>query len=79
MEHDLVSLIKKTKEENLRVGKDIGILSYNENPLKEILLDGITVMSTDFWGMGEKAAKMILNNDLSHFENPFRLIVRHSL
>ena len=79
MEDDLVTLIKKTKQENLKVGQDLGIISYNENPLKEILLDGITVMSTDFQGMGVKAAEMILNNDLSHVENPFTLIRRNSL
>ncbi len=79
MEDDLVTLIKKTKEEQLQVGSELGIISYNENPLKEILLNGITVMSTDFEGMGIKAARMILENDLSHMENPFILIRRNSL
>jgi len=79
MEADLVTLIKKTKAQNLQVGSDIGIISYNENPLKEILLDGITVMSTDHERMGEQAARMILEDDKQHYENPFQLIVRQSL
>lgn len=79
MEDDLVSLIKKIKKTDLKVGKHIGILSYNENPLKEILLDGITVMSTDFEQLGRTAAEFILNEEKEHRSNPFRLIIRNSL
>ncbi|WP_185965281.1 hypothetical protein [Flavobacterium franklandianum] len=39
--------------------KDVGVISYNETPLKALL--GITVISTDFKGMGEAAAKIILD------------------
>jgi len=79
MEDDLVTLIKKAKAAGLKVGQDIGILSYNESPLKEILLDGITVMSTDHAQMGRTAAEIILENKCEHMENPFRLILRNSL
>lgn len=79
MEDDLISLIKKTKNLDLKVGSEIGIISYNENPLKEILLDGITVISTDFEMLGETAASMILSNEKAVRENPFRVIVRNSL
>lgn len=79
MEDDLVALVKKIKDSGLKVGKEIGILSYNENPLKEILLDGISVISTDFQLIGETAAKMILENRKGFVENPFQLIVRNSL
>lgn len=40
--------------------KDIGVISYNETPLKALL--GITVISTDFEGMGKAAAKLVLSN-----------------
>lgn len=79
MEGDLVTLIKRAKNLGLKVGKDVGIISYNETPLKEILLDGITVMSTDFRQLGETAAKMILENRKEHVANAFRLVVRNSL
>ncbi len=79
MEDDLVVLIKRIKQLGLNVGKDIGIISYNETPLKEILLDGITVISTDFKQLGETAAKMILEGEKKHIANPFRLLVRGSL
>ncbi len=79
MEDDLVSLIKKIKQTNFKVGEDIGIISYNDTSLKEVLLDGITVISTDFMNLGEKAADMILNNTPAQVENPFYVIQRNSL
>ncbi|MBD2699577.1 GntR family transcriptional regulator [Spirosoma sp. BT702] len=79
MEEDLVELIKKIKKTSYTVGKEVGILSYNDTAIKEILLDGITVMSTDFAQMGRTAAQQILNGSVEHIENPFQLIVRHSL
>lgn len=79
MEEDLVELIKKIKQAPYVLGNEVGILSYNETPLKEFLLDGITVMSTDFAQMGRTAAQLILANSVEHIENPFELIVRKSL
>ena len=79
IEEDLVELIKKIKQTPYVVGQQVGILSYNDTPLKEFILDGITVMSTDFAEMGRTAARLLLNGSLEHVENPFRLIVRNSL
>jgi DNA-binding transcriptional regulator YhcF (GntR family) len=79
MEDDLVVLVKQAKSIGLKVGQEVGIISYNESPLKEIILDGITVLSTDFEAMGRKAAELILRNSTEKIANPFRLIVRKSL
>jgi DNA-binding transcriptional regulator YhcF (GntR family) len=78
-ENDLVNLIKKCRQENLAIGKDIGIISYNETPLKEILLDGITTISTDHEQMGKTAAQLINENRRAIVKNPFTLIKRKSL
>lgn len=78
-ESDLVNLIKSCQAKKLHAGKDIGIISYNETPLKEILLDGITVLSTDHSKMGETAARMILEQRTERLKNPFTLILRNSL
>ena len=78
-ETDLVNLIKNCKQNKFMVGKDVGIISCNETPLKEILLDGITVISTDHAKMGETAAKLILENKKEKIKNPFKLILRKSL
>jgi DNA-binding LacI/PurR family transcriptional regulator len=79
MEVDLVVLIEKILTTKMKVGKDIGVISYNETPLKKIILDGITTISTDFQLMGEKTAQMILENSREHFEVPFRISLRPSL
>ena len=79
MEDDLVVLIEKILCTSLQVGKDVGVISYNETPLKKIILDGITTISTDFKLMGEKAAELILNKSNEHVEIPFHLILRKSL
>ncbi|MBK8506259.1 MAG: GntR family transcriptional regulator [Saprospiraceae bacterium] len=79
MEDDLVTLIKKVKSRNFVVGNDIGIISYNETPLKEILLNGITVISTDFEQLGKTVGELILWNRKEQVANPFRLILRQSL
>lgn len=78
-EADLVTLIKNCQTNNLKIGKDIGIISYNDTPLKEILLDGITVISTDHQLMGETAAHLILQNRKEKIKNPFIFIERKSL
>ena len=76
-EADLVSLVKQIREDEFKLGHDIGIISYNETPLKELL--GITVISTDFKVMGETAAHMILNKSKGKVKVPFNFIDRESL
>jgi DNA-binding transcriptional regulator YhcF (GntR family) len=78
-ETDLANLIKICKARHLQIGKDVGIISYNETPLKEVLLDGITVISTDHVQMGKSAAELILNNSRENIKNPFSFIRRNSL
>lgn len=76
-EADLVNLVKQIREDEFVIGKDIGIISYNDTPLKELL--GITVISTDFKIMGERVAHMILNNIKGQFKVPFNFIDRNSI
>lgn len=79
MENDLVLLIEKIIETKLEVGKQVGVISYNETPLKKIILKGITTISTDFHLMGEKAAQLILQKSTEHIATPFHLTLRESL
>ena len=76
---DLVDLLKQAAGQQLLPGTDFGIISYNDTPLKEILLDGITVISTDHARMGESAARLILENKKEKIKNPFKIIRRKSL
>ncbi len=77
MEDDLVHLINQIREYEFEIGKDIGVLSYNDTPLKHLL--GISVISTDFKIMGETAAQMILSNKKGEIKNPFNFIDRESM
>lgn len=79
MEDDLVVLIEKIIATDLKVGRDIGVISYNESPIKKIILDGITTISTDFEKMGRLAAELILNGEKRQVKVPFTLTVRKSL
>jgi DNA-binding LacI/PurR family transcriptional regulator len=76
-ESDLVNLVKQIRDDEFVLGKEIGVISYNDTPLKELL--GITVISTDFKVMGETAAKMILNGDKGKVKVPFNFIDRNSI
>ncbi|MFK7933303.1 MAG: GntR family transcriptional regulator [Saprospiraceae bacterium] len=75
-ENDLVSLVKQTRERHYKLGEEIGIISYNDTPLKELL--GITVISTDFKKMGRTAAEMILKKEVAAVKNDFNFINRFS-
>lgn len=76
-ENDLAELIKKTRRAELTPGQDIGIISFNETALKELL--DITVITTDFEQMGQTAATLLLNNQCVRIKNPFYMIRRGSL
>ena len=78
-EDDLLRVVKRIKQEKLQPGKEVGLISYNDSPVKEVLLDGITVVSTDFTAMGRSAARMILRDERYYTENPFELILRATL
>lgn len=75
---DLVEMIKACKAKQLDPGKDVGIISYNDSPFKEIIADGVTTISTDFSQMGKSVIEMIFENKTRHLENPSKLILRNS-
>lgn len=79
MEEDLVVLIERIISLKLAVGREVGVISYNETPLKKIILEGITTISTDFREMGIMAARQILENSHKQEEVPFYLTLRNSL
>lgn len=78
-EDDLAKLLEELTVTSLQAGADIGIISYNETPIKKVLLNGITTISTDFQYMGKAAATMILNQANAKIETPFYYNKRASL
>lgn len=76
---DDVDLIKKIHERKFKLGKEIGLISYNDFYVKEVLEGGITVISTDFAKMGEDAAELIVENRVEKIKNRSIIKVRNSL
>ncbi len=76
---DLEYLVRFSIDHQLKKGSDIGIISYNETPLKGIVgSSGITTISTDFEQMGKSMAEMIINNQKLKLDNPFLIYNRNS-
>lgn len=58
---DLVQIIKTCRTKQLELGSDVGVISYNDTPMKQIVGGGISVISTNFEVMGELTAEFIKN------------------
>jgi len=76
---DLWNILKDAKKQELEVGKDIGCVSNNNSPVKEIICGGITTFSTDFEVMANQAADAIKNKKQIQKFIPSQLIRRASL
>ncbi len=75
----LAKLLDLSQELHYTLGKDFGIVSYNETPTKKYIKNGITVISTDFKEMGKKMADFIVNNSKYNEIIPTKIIKRDSL
>ena len=76
---DLIALLKQSHQKNAKLGKDIGVISYDDTRMKEVLEGGITVISTDFKQMGMTAGAFIKQKKKEKIVNPSSLIKRKSL
>jgi len=76
---DLVEVIKVCRSKSYKLGIDIGVLSYNDTPMKEIVGGGISVISTDFEEMGREAALFVKNKKKTAQILTTSLILRESL
>lgn len=71
--------LSQCKTKKLEPGVDVGIISYNETPMKQFINKGITVFSTNFEQMGRKAAEFVINDAPMHECIPSDIIIRESL
>ncbi len=78
-EFDLIKMINWCTKKKWKFGKEIGVISYDDTPLKEIISEGISVISNDFYLMGKRAAEMILNKEKGRFSNEYYFIDRNSI
>lgn len=77
-DRDLEYLVRYSIEKQMMLGVDMGIISYNETPLKGIIASGITTISTDFALMGKSMAEMVLSGIGRKTVNPFIMHERRS-
>ena len=52
---ELYSILKDVMKHNWQLGKDLAVLSHNDDAVREIIFGRITTFSTDFGKMGEIA------------------------
>ena len=78
-ERDLASFIKVVIAKGLKVGHDVGLMSLDDTPLKEVLIGGVTTLTTDFALMGHTAAEIIRSRKRCRVANEWRLYERGSL
>ncbi|MGM9743299.1 MAG: GntR family transcriptional regulator [Candidatus Cryptobacteroides sp.] len=72
----LAALAKAAEEKKMKPGRDFNIISYNESPINDIILNGLTTISTDFAEMGRLGAEMIINQDFRKVKCPFGMTRR---
>ena len=70
-------ILKECKQKKFKPGKDIGLLSHNDEPAKEFV--GITTYSADFALMGTMAAEAILKKETIQITIPTTLARRGTL
>jgi DNA-binding transcriptional regulator YhcF (GntR family) len=75
----LANLLDQCAEKNFEPGKEVGVISYNDTPMKKYVKNGITVISTDFKLMGMKAAEFVSGGKPVQFKVPTTMKIRNSL
>jgi len=78
-QRDLALILTQCKERNLEIGKDVGIVAYNDSQLYEFVSKGITVITTDFKLMGNRAAQFIKEGKIVKEIIPTKVISRNSI
>ncbi len=75
----LATFLDQCTEKGFEPGREVGVISYNETPMKKYVKDGISVISTNFELMGQKAAEFVTSGNQMQFEVPTILTMRSSV
>ena len=79
LHEDLVKIIKSADESGFQMGKDYGMIVYNEDPILDVIKEGISSISIDFGLMGEKAAQFVRTHQMIQEFLPTTLNLRNSV
>lgn len=75
---DIVEIIKQGQAKMFHMGKDYGLLAYNENPFYEVVGEGISSIGIDWRKMGEFAAEFVINDKKVQTYLPTKITKRNS-
>lgn len=78
-DEDLVTTVEDARRLGLTIGRDLGILSYNDTPMKRVIGQGIDAVSIDFERMGRLTAEWLRTGTVTQTVVPTRLIARGSV
>lgn len=73
------TILREATAQGLTLGKDIGIVSYNDEPVNEFICGGLSCISSNFEQIGREAAAMINSGRFLSIHAPFSLILRKTL
>ncbi|MCW1734728.1 GntR family transcriptional regulator [Anaerorudis cellulosivorans] len=76
---DVVKIVKQARSTNMKMGKDFGLIAYNENPFYEVIGDGVCSISVDFDLMGSLAADFALTGEKIQRYLPTNVYRRNSI
>lgn len=79
LDEEHFAILRDAQAMGYALGRDIGLVSYNDEPVNEFIFSGLTCLSTDFEKMGRLAAEMINTGVKSDIHNSFSLIRRNSM
>ncbi len=71
--------LEQCRSKRYEPGTDVGLLSYNDTPMKKFIYKGISVVSTDFKQLGTKAAAFITEDKPMQKYITTKLTIRDSL
>lgn len=76
---DFVRVIKEADTNRLKIGEEVGLIVYNDDPVLEVIKNGISSISIDFSLMGEKAAQFVMKKNKIQEYLLTKLTIRGSL
>lgn len=79
LDTDHFTTIREALSRGYVLGRDIGLISYNDEPVNEFICGGLSCLSSDFYQMGLEAALMINEGRMHSIHSPFRLTKRATL
>ncbi|RRB03977.1 GntR family transcriptional regulator [Larkinella rosea] len=78
-DEDLITTIQETTRQGLRMGQDVGMVSFHDAGYKAVLGGGISVIKTDILSIGRNLAHVLKNNQKQTVRIPMQFIDRGSL